>query len=186
MTAPQFELTQVKQPSTHDVLTHRAERWLRNRAGCKLVMREVKAMASEVPDAIGWKGDNETILVECKASRSDFRCDKLKPFRADTGQGMGLYRYFMCPPGLIKPEDCPRGWGLLYCHPGVVTLERGWNPHTWDATGQWRHPRNTEAEAAMLLSALGRVRRKMGGAWLSGTIHETYTPFGASPRKGGE
>ena len=27
---------------------------------------------------------------------------------------LGVYRYYVCPSGLIKPEDIPEGWGLIW------------------------------------------------------------------------
>ena len=56
-----------------------------------------------------------TIVVEAKASLSDFYSDRQKPFRQDPGDGMGSERYYLCPEGLIDPKRHDlHGWGLLY------------------------------------------------------------------------
>ena len=46
-------------------------------------------------------------------SRSDFFKDQKKPFRTD-GNGMGQKRFFLCTENLIKENELPHGWGLLY------------------------------------------------------------------------
>lgn len=70
----------------------------------------------ERPDAILFK-TLESFLIETKISRADFLRDFKKPFRAK-GRGIGKYRYFACPTGLIKPEELPEKWGLIYVEPG--------------------------------------------------------------------
>jgi len=82
----------------------------RRRCKCTLVAVEVTTWDPEQPDAIGWVSDR-SILVECKTSRSDFLSDKRKPFRIVGG--MGDYRYYMAPKGIIGASDLPDGWGLI-------------------------------------------------------------------------
>lgn len=107
---------------THNELVKIAGRWLRNTERCSVVLSEMVSQPEE-PDAIGWKAALST-LVECKATRDDFRKDRLKPVRInDEGfteyiiRGMGVYRYYMTPQGLLSSEEhvtiVPRGWGLL-------------------------------------------------------------------------
>jgi hypothetical protein len=44
--------------------------------------------------------------------------DKKKWWRSkeagDGGFQAGTRRWFLCPEGIIKPEELPEGWGLLY------------------------------------------------------------------------
>lgn len=56
-------------------------------------------------------------LIETKISRSDFLADAKKPFRLNPDDGVGEYRYYACPTGLIKPEELPEKWGLIYVDP---------------------------------------------------------------------
>lgn len=101
---------------THSELVKIAKRWLRNTEKCSVVISEMASMAGEEPDAIGWKHGFST-MVECKATRDDFRKDKKKISRVVTDPtinfGMGTFRYYMAPEGLIKEEELPRSWGLL-------------------------------------------------------------------------
>lgn len=100
-------------PITHKELVQIAYKWLLNRQPtCGVAFRELRSMSSEVPDAIGFTS-GYSILVECKASRADFLKDKKKAHRL-TGKGMGTFRYYMCPAGMIKENEVPENWGLLY------------------------------------------------------------------------
>lgn len=94
---------------THDDLTHIAYRWLKNKS-YGLVLCEFVTATSEIPDAIGFKY-HYSCVIECKVSRADFLRDKKKHFRHYGG--MGNYRYYMAPVGLIKPEELPENWGLI-------------------------------------------------------------------------
>ena len=99
----------------HDDLVKRAGRWLRSK-GCSVVLEELVAYTKngETPDAIGWVSQN-SVLVECKVSRADFLRDAKKPFRNPlyrSVQGMGRWRFYLTPPGLLGAGDCPEGWGI--------------------------------------------------------------------------
>jgi hypothetical protein len=98
---------------THKDLVRRVGAWLRGRKGCNVVMLELATKNSETPDAIGFHGAGCSILIECKASRSDFHADKDKWFRQFEDMGVGDVRYFAAPKGLLTPSDMPDGWGLL-------------------------------------------------------------------------
>lgn len=56
---------------------------------------------------------NASFVIETKISRSDFLADFKKSHRQE-GCGIGNYRYYACPTGLIKPEELPPKWGLIY------------------------------------------------------------------------
>lgn len=101
-------------PTMHDALVLKAERWLRN-LGCAAVVRDPfnTPLTRETPDAIGWL-DGLSVLVEVKTSRSDFLADFKKPFRLHPETGMGDWRFYMCPPGVIHADDLPNGWGLVW------------------------------------------------------------------------
>lgn len=101
---------------THAELVERAERWLRGTMGCGVVLTECSGAGYEMPDAIGWDGFH-SVLVECKASRSDFRADRAKPFRATRAFGVGCCRYYFTPKGMVSREEVPPRWGLAEVHP---------------------------------------------------------------------
>lgn len=145
---------------THDELVARAERWLRT-IGCGVVFNDSFKAATifgEQPDAIGWR-DGLSILIECKASRADFLADKSKRFRQTPEQGMGDWRFMMCPPGLIAPKDLPQGWGLLYVHPRKIERVHGVPLNTcW-----WSHKPfegNKRCETQLMYSALRRISQR--------------------------
>lgn len=106
---------------THKDLENRAERWLKHTIKCKLVLMDYYARIHERPDALGWKADT-SYLIECKASRSDFIRDKKKKSRKGDA-GMGNLRFYMAPPGIIKPEDLPPKWGLVEVYPTRTVLK---------------------------------------------------------------
>jgi hypothetical protein len=148
-----------REPTLHDKLVQRAARWLKGTCGCSTVLTELRAFTAsgECPDAVGWRS-NYSILVECKASRSDFLADKNKAFRSDPGRGIGTYRFYLCPPGVIEVEDLPEAWGLLYAESRQIARVAGPRGNSWEYGDNKRfiQPRNTDAEIAMLVSALRR------------------------------
>ncbi|TBW57497.1 hypothetical protein EZI54_06955 [Marinobacter halodurans] len=139
----------------------RAAKWLKGSCGCSVVLTELKAFtdSGECPDAVGWRS-NYSVLIECKASRRDFLADKKKHFRATPGRGVGNYRFYLCPPGVITIDDLPEGWGLLYAEAGKIKREVAPKGNTWGHGNnqKFMQPRNTEAEITMLVSALRRTR----------------------------
>lgn len=80
---------------------------------CGIVLAEQSCSSGETPDAIGWKGQNHSVVIECKISRGDFLADAAKPWRADPACAMGCERYYLAPPEMIATGDLPVGWGLL-------------------------------------------------------------------------
>lgn len=115
----------VHEPRTHDELTRRAARWLRNTRRCSIVLQEPRAFwALEIPDAIGFRSDGRSIVVEAKVTRVDFLGDKHKRHRrldrASCGRpGMGIERWYLidghATEAVWKPGDELHGWGVLEC-----------------------------------------------------------------------
>lgn len=132
---------------THsDLITH-AAKWLSSR--CAVVITDMTHAGSETPDAIGWSS-RASILIECKASRADFLADRQKSFRRVPNQGMGAYRYFCTPAGLIKAGELPEGWGLLEYTEGKKSLKMAAGSRCFK-----EHARSIEI--GLLVSALRRV-----------------------------
>lgn len=105
----------VESGMTHAELVTRAVRWLKRTRRCPVVVSRSCMATIEQPDAIGWGPFGRSILVECKASIADYLRDAKKPWRAHPEMGMGNYRYFMTPPGLLAGRTLPDGWGLVEC-----------------------------------------------------------------------
>ena len=115
----------------HAALVERAARWLRNscvvacdrypirldRFSCGVVLTECPGGNGEIPDAIGFAyGARISVMIECKVSRSDFFADINKKFHRTGNRakyGLGRYRYFMSPQGVLRFDDMPERFGLL-------------------------------------------------------------------------
>lgn len=151
------------QTPTHQDLVARAETWLRNsaayagiridaacRARCAVVLTEFVACTTEVPDAIGWANAGRiSFLVECKVSRADFLRDRKKWFRARPHVGMGVFRYYLTPKGMVSLDELPGGWGLLELSGRSVKVTR---------LAVQQSQRNQAAEMAMLWSQVRRFQ----------------------------
>ena len=104
---------------THKELTEKCARWLKNHTenarvpNCPVIAKDLVTSAGETPDVLGFNGGC-SVLIEVKISRSDFIADRKKFFREFSEMGMGQLRLYCCQPELIKIEDLPENWGLLY------------------------------------------------------------------------
>lgn len=142
---------------THAELCLIAERWLW-RQNCGVVFRDsfrASPYTGERPDAIGWR-HGISILIECKASRADFLADRGKPFRIEPARGVGDWRFYLAPPGIVEAADLPPGWGLLHAKGGKVTPVAGMPPNTGWRTGR-PFAGCKLAEVEMLYAALRRM-----------------------------
>ena len=135
---------------THAVLVELAVEWLRGKYRCGIVLSEQACISGEIPDAIGWKGKNHSVMIECKVSRADFLADRTKPFRCDPNVALGCERYYLAPRGLISPDELPCGWGLLECHSRRVSLVKKSKRNLRTADGLMN-------EMNLLLASLRRV-----------------------------
>jgi hypothetical protein len=145
----------------HQDLIRRAVKWLRRTKGCSCVISEQSSAAAETPDAIGWKY-GRSHLVEVKISRADFCADMKKRWRRRPEIGMGAYRYYMVPDGLVIPSELPDRWGLLCVQENRVVIARVPAAHT---------EYNRDSEIAFMSSSLRRVQIRLGatelGEWLN-------------------
>lgn len=159
---------------THSDLVKHAERWLMKTKGCPFALTELVTGAFEIPDAIGWRA-GYSVLVECKASRADFLSDAKKIHRQHPGQGMGAFRFYMCPSGLIQPEEIPDKWGLVWIWPGGRRRQvKGPKGNCFSPSSDpefYFSERQNLGETLMLVSALRRI-------YLRGDLHKIYSsPF---------
>ena len=102
---------------THRELCIKAAKYLRNKGiqpfhKCVYAVCELERVG-ESPDAFGFGGSTSQ-MIEVKISRSDFLSDKKKYWRKFPYYGLGRFRSYMCPEGLIKETELPEKWGLLY------------------------------------------------------------------------
>lgn len=160
---------------THLILVEAAYRWLLKRGGCGVAFKEFRTGAcnGEFPDVIGFCSGPSTV-VECKVSRSDFFADRNKLFRKHPELGMGRKRYYCCPEGLIKVDELPEGWGLLYVgFSGKIRRVHQPLTETVEQYGTWKKHYeftcNIQAEHGLMYSALRRLH-------IRGRIDEVYDP----------
>lgn len=95
----------------HMQLVALGERWLKRQGFAVVAAELVTRGTPEQADAIGFRS-NCSAVIEAKASRADFLADSQKPHRV--AGGLGVYRFYLCPEDVIRVDDLPAGWGLLY------------------------------------------------------------------------
>jgi hypothetical protein len=135
----------------HTHLISKAVDWLRREYGCGIILSEQYCATGEIPDAIGWKGLNRSVVVECKATRSDFLADANKPFRLKPEEGLGCERFYLAPGGVIGLEELPADWGLLeFSRKSVSVLRKPAKKDLRSAVGLMK-------EMNLLLASLRRV-----------------------------
>ncbi len=110
---------------THDELIKRQLNQLRYKNPWAITLVEQgNATNSEIADIIVIEPNKASTLYEMKASRGDFLSDKKKVFREHPEQGMGNFRYYVCPKGLIDVSEIPEHWGLLWVYPSQIRTIR--------------------------------------------------------------
>lgn len=168
---PQKTSAQGVIPSfTHKQLCEYALKWAarpksKGGPGCLFSLSETKSgYTGEAPDVIGWRvaygpsGGFDSVLIECKTSLSDFYADLKKPFRAYPAKGMGVYRYYFAPLGLISTDLLPAKWGLIEVNArGQLVVSAGHALAIYRDEHLWRFETNQNAEHSLLCSALCRV-----------------------------
>ena len=157
-------------PLTHKQLVEAAYKWVLKRGSCGVAFKELVTTSSEIPDVIGFGGWGHSVLIECKVSRSDFFADRQKPFRI-SGRGMGKYRLFCTPVGLIKPSELPEKWGLLEVRDDgkAVAVIDTTRMRDDDGIQLNTHEVNEASERAIMYSALRRL-------FIRGFLKEIYKP----------
>lgn len=153
---------------THKQLVEAAYRWVLKNGSCGIAFKELVTTSSEIPDVIGFGGWGHSVLIECKVSRADFFKDRQKPFRI-TGHGMGKYRLFCVPAGLIKTTELPEKWGLLEVRDDgkAVAVLNPTRMRDADGFPTHAHEVNEASERAVMYSALRRL-------FIRGFVKEIY------------
>lgn len=155
---------------THSELVMIAYKYCLKNFSVGVAFREFKSITDEIPDVIGFGAWEHSVLIECKVSRSDFLSDKNKPFRLEPKLGMGRQRFYCCPDGLIKKEDLPNGWGLIWVNEKgkARCIHQPYRGNIQERELGFLE-RNITAEMSILYSAVRRLS-------LRGYIEEIYKP----------
>lgn len=110
---------------THDGLTKKIAHYFLTTGDCKIVCAELHSELKEIPD-VYCVYRHFSVVCEIKVSRKDFFKDAKKSFRKHPKDGLGTYRYYACPADMIKIEELPPKWGLIYAYEdGKVKMIKG-------------------------------------------------------------
>lgn len=115
----------------HERLCHKGVSWLKRNGFGVAAVNVWAAGSRERVDCIGYR-QQCSVLIEVKVSRSDFLVDKKKPERQSGG--VGTYRFYLAPAGLIAVNDLPAGWGLLEFTGESVKIVHGPTGNRWPAS----------------------------------------------------
>ena len=147
---------------SHDELVELSARYVK-KLGFPVVGKEVRAWYSrEEGDVVAFRSTS-SLLVEAKCSRADFRADARKPERSSGG--LGVYRFYVCPAGLIHAEEVPERWGLWWVEGRKITqikgpIGNGWPPYSAASTAadwaKYMHQPDSAAERAVMFSIARR------------------------------
>lgn len=145
----------------HDKLVAMCARWFK-RNGFSVVATELASHGNrEQPDVYACR-QTCSAVAEIKVTRADFLADRKKPERYRGG--LGTYRFYLCPEGLISPAELPTGWGLLYASGKTILSIHAPKGNLWPAPGKqdehWRqfaHEIDPDAERAALFSIARRL-----------------------------
>jgi len=154
---------------SHKELVNAAYRLCSKNASCGVVFKELYSISGEIPDVIGFGDWGHSVLIECKTSRSDFFAEFKKPHRINGG-GMGRYRFFCVPTGLIKQDEIPEKWGLIYVNASMKATAI-FNPmrQPYDSRHTFTfEDYNRDSERHIMYSALRRLHLR----GLTKTIYE--------------
>lgn len=143
---------------THSDLVEAGRKWLAARS--PVVITEVRA-AAEIPDVLGFNCTLRSkdfrgygsVVIECKATRADYLSDRKKLFRHCPSTGMGRFRYYLTPRGMVTPDELPAGWGMLETQGVRVKMIR-------EAVGFPEY--NSHSELLVLISTMRRLRLPPG------------------------
>ncbi|ENW02987.1 hypothetical protein [Acinetobacter beijerinckii] len=155
-----------KKIHSHDDLVVIASKWVKNRLNFPVVATELKCIGSrEIPDVLAFRAQT-SLIIECKTSLSDFRKDFAKPERNGSQVGVGNYRLYCAPAGLISIDRIPESWGLLEVdHEGKVALVKfkqgniyhnNESPDHYKLNDSFYHDSDMKKERAFLYSILIR------------------------------
>lgn len=159
---------------SHKGLCDIAVKWLKRAhsaggPGCMVAVSEVAGgWTGEIPDAIGFSlsyWETGATVIEVKVTRSDFLGDRKKPHR-QPGAGMGAWRYYMAPEGLIRVDELPAGWGLIEVNARGHCKVLAGAMHDVKNSGydklqqrveEWRQPCALDRELWLLVKLLSRI-----------------------------
>jgi hypothetical protein len=147
---------------THSELVQVSEKWLKNQMRCSVVLSELvcNSATNEIPDAIGFNSYG-SFMVECKTSYIDYLSDKKKPFRTIPENGMGNFRFILCPENVIQVNQIYSGWGLIWVVGKKLYPQNFKVTNIYREMGLTRFTPRLDCERSILVSAMRRLNQKI-------------------------
>ncbi len=151
-------MAKLKEKLTHIDLVEIGRKWLSVRS--PIVITEISACTEE-PDVLGLESDIKFVkdriqqrsfgitLLECKATKIDYKSDFKKSFRIHPSEGICKFRYYFTPEGLLDPEELPENWGLIEVTKKKIKIVKIAQPFL-------KH--NVNREMTILVSLLRRLK----------------------------
>jgi hypothetical protein len=112
----------------HEKLCSKGVSWLKRNGFGVASLNVWGAGSRERVDCIGFR-QQCSALIEVKVSRSDFIADMKKPERQSGG--VGTYRFYLAPAGLLGISDLPEKWGLIEASGRSLKLVHGPKGNYW-------------------------------------------------------
>jgi hypothetical protein len=112
----------------HEKLCCKGVAWLKRNGFGVASLNVWGAGSRERVDCIGFR-QQCSALIEVKVSRSDFLADMNKPERQSGG--VGTYRFYLAPTGLLRVNDLPEKWGLIEASGRSLKLTYGPKGNFW-------------------------------------------------------
>lgn len=148
---------------THQELVDLTAKRIQRLFGCGMILKEAtSSRLYMVADVFAVKKGGITFQFEIKTSLSDFLKDKKKPHRINPSSDVGVYRYYVAPEGVIKPEhndilNNPAQWGIIEVSKGGrFKVIRGIDPkkglEQFDLLNDFKNKANSKAEMELIYS----------------------------------
>lgn len=119
-----------KTDSLHYELCCKAATWIRQpmnnerwHSPYQLSTVELVCTGKELADVYATNGEISCV-IEVKTSHKDYEVDGCKYTRFKPDEGLGDFRYYLCPAGMISENELPPFWGLLYYDNGKISKVR--------------------------------------------------------------
>lgn len=112
----------------HEKLCRKGVSWLKRNGFSVASFNVWGAGSRERVDCIGFR-QQCSALIEVKVSRPDFIADMKKSERQSGG--VGTYRFYLAPFGLLGINDLPENWGLIESSGRSLKLTHGPKGNYW-------------------------------------------------------
>jgi hypothetical protein len=103
---------------------------------------------------------NVSIAYEVKVSRNDFANELRKPTKRQDAEALAHECYFVVPHNLVKPDEVPEGWGLVYANRGGlrrVKMATQRTPAPWPRTFIAALARRSSDKSPKLIEPMWKV-----------------------------